>query len=153
VQNKMQYEKLKGMLAEAREQGTVLAGGDAIDRPGYFIQPTIVKDLPEDARLVQEEQFGPVLPVLKYNDIEDVIARANNSIYGLAGTVWGADLDKAVEVATRIDSGTVWVNQHLAIDANIPFRGSKESGMGAELGQAGLNEYTQAHIVNAVPLA
>jgi acyl-CoA reductase-like NAD-dependent aldehyde dehydrogenase len=153
VQNKMQYDKLKAMLAEAREQGTVLAGGDALDRPGYFIAPTIVKDLPESARLVQEEQFGPVLPVMKYNDIEDVIARANNSQYGLAGTVWGQDLDKATDVAMRIDSGTVWVNQHLAIDANIPFRGSKESGMGAELGQAGLNEYTQAHIVNAVPLA
>lgn len=152
VQNKMQYEKLKGMLAEAREQGKVLAGGDAIDRPGYFIAPTIVKDLPETARLVQEEQFGPVLPVLKYNDIEDVIARANDSIYGLAGTVWGKDLQKATDVAMRIDSGTVWVNQHLAIDANIPFRGSKESGVGAELGQAGLNEYTQAHVVNAVPL-
>ncbi|MGZ3279097.1 MAG: aldehyde dehydrogenase family protein [Phenylobacterium sp.] len=152
VQNKMQYEKLKGMLAEAREQGTVLAGGDAIDRPGYFIAPTIVKDLPETARLVQEEQFGPVLPVMKYNDIEEVIARANNSIYGLAGTVWGKDLQKATDVAMRIDSGTVWVNQHLAIDANIPFRGSKESGMGAELGQAGLHEYTQAHIVNAMPL-
>jgi acyl-CoA reductase-like NAD-dependent aldehyde dehydrogenase len=152
VQNKMQYEKLKGMLAEAREQGTILAGGDVIDRPGYFIAPTIVRDLPETARLVQEEQFGPVLPVLKYNDIEDVIARANDSIYGLAGTVWGKDLEKATEIAMRIDSGTVWVNQHLAIDANIPFRGSKESGMGAELGQAGLNEYTQAHIVNAVPL-
>jgi acyl-CoA reductase-like NAD-dependent aldehyde dehydrogenase len=152
VQNKMQYDKLKEMLAEARKQGKVLAGGEALDRPGYFIAPTIVKDLPENARLVQEEQFGPVLPVLKYNDIEDVIARANDSIYGLAGTVWGKDLDKATEVAKRIDSGTVWVNQHLAIDANIPFRGSKESGMGAELGQAGLNEYTQAHIVNAVPL-
>jgi acyl-CoA reductase-like NAD-dependent aldehyde dehydrogenase len=152
VQNKMQYDKLKTMLAEAREQGTVLAGGDAIDRPGYFIAPTIVRDLPENARLVQEEQFGPVLPVLKYSDIEDVIARANNSSYGLAGTVWGKDLDKATDIAMRIDSGTVWVNQHLAIDANIPFRGSKESGQGAELGQAGLNEYTQAHIVNAVPL-
>ncbi|MEI9890541.1 MAG: aldehyde dehydrogenase family protein [Caulobacteraceae bacterium] len=153
VQNKMQYEKLKGMLAEAREQGTILAGGDAIDRPGYFIAPTIVRDLPETARLVQEEQFGPVLPVLKYDDIEDVIARANDSIYGLAGTVWGKDLAKATDIAMRIDSGTVWVNQHLAIDANIPFRGSKESGMGAELGQAGLHEYTQAHIVNAVELA
>jgi acyl-CoA reductase-like NAD-dependent aldehyde dehydrogenase len=152
VQNKMQYEKLKGMLAEAREQGAILAGGDALDRPGYFIAPTIVRDLPETARLVQEEQFGPVLPVMKYANIDDVIDRANASIYGLAGTVWGKDLQKATDVAMRIDSGTVWVNQHLAIDANIPFRGSKESGMGAELGQAGLNEYTQAHIINAVPL-
>ena len=152
VQNKMQYEKLKGMLAEAREQGSILAGGDAIDRPGYFIAPTIVRDLPENSRLVQEEQFGPVLPVLSYSNIDDVIDRANASIYGLAGTVWGKDLARATDVAMRIDSGTVWVNQHLAIDANIPFRGSKESGMGAELGQAGLNEYTQAHIINSVSL-
>jgi len=152
VQNKMQYEKLQNLLADAREKGTVLAGGDRLDRPGYFIAPTIVRDLPENSRLVQEEQFGPVLPVMSYTDIEDVISRANASDYGLAGTVWGKDLAKAMDVAMRIDSGTVWVNQHLAIDANIPFRGSKQSGMGAELGQDGLHEYTQAHIVNAVPM-
>jgi acyl-CoA reductase-like NAD-dependent aldehyde dehydrogenase len=152
VQNKMQYEKLQNLLADARQNGTVLAGGDRLDRPGYFIAPTIVRDLPENSRLVQEEQFGPVLPVMSYTDIEDVISRANASDYGLAGTVWGKDLAKAMDVAMRIDSGTVWVNQHLAIDANIPFRGSKQSGMGAELGQAGLHEYTQAHIVNAVPM-
>lgn len=152
VQNKMQYEKVKEFLADARQKGKVLAGGDALDRPGYFIAPTIVRDLPEDAKLVREEQFGPVLPVLKYNDIEDVIARANNSEYGLAGTVWGKDVKRATDVAMRIDAGTVWVNQHLAIDANIPFRGSKQSGMGGELGLEGLYEYTQPHIVNSVPL-
>lgn len=149
VQNRMQFEKIKEFLADAREKGTVLAGGEALDRPGFFIPPTIVRDLPDDAKLVQEEQFGPVLPVLKYNDIEDVITRANDSEFGLAGTVWGKDLDRAMDVAMRIDSGTVWVNQHLAIDANLPFRGSKQSGLGGELGQEGLHEYTQAHIVNA----
>jgi acyl-CoA reductase-like NAD-dependent aldehyde dehydrogenase len=152
VQNKMQYDKLKGFLAEAREKGTILAGGDALDRPGYFIAPTIVRDLPEDSRLVQEEQFGPVLPVQKYKNIAEVIERANNSEHGLAGTVWGKDLARATEVAMQIDAGTVWVNQHLAIDANIPFRGSKQSGAGAELGQDGLHEYTQAHVVNVVPM-
>lgn len=152
VQNKMQYDKLQNLLADAREKGTVLAGGDRLDRPGYFIAPTIVRDLPEDSRLVQEEQFGPVLPVMSYSNIDDVISRANASEYGLAGTVWGKDLAAAMDVAMRIDSGTVWVNQHLAIDANIPFRGSKQSGVGAELGQDGLHEYTQAHIVNAVPM-
>lgn len=149
VQNRMQFEKIKEFLADAREKGTVLAGGEALDRPGFFIPPTIVRDLPDDAMLVQEEQFGPVLPVLKYNDIEDVITRANDSEFGLAGTVWGKDLARAMDVAMRIDSGTVWVNQHLAIDANLPFRGSKQSGLGGELGQEGLHEYTQAHIVNA----
>jgi acyl-CoA reductase-like NAD-dependent aldehyde dehydrogenase len=90
--------------------------------------------------------------VLKYDDIEDVIARANDSDYGLAGTVWGKDVARATQVAMQIDTGTVWVNQHLAIDANIPFRGVKQSGLGSELGEAGLLEYTQAHIVNIVAL-
>lgn len=152
VQNRMQFEKVKEFLADARERGNVIAGGEPLDRPGYFIPPTIVRDLPEDARLVQEEQFGPVLPVLSYSDIDEVIARANDSEYGLAGTVWGRDLDRAMEVAMQIESGTVWVNQHMAIDPNIPFRGAKQSGLGGELGQEGLHEYTQPKIVNVVAL-
>jgi len=153
IQNRMQFEKVKEILADAKEKGKVIAGGEPLDRPGFFIPPTIVRDLPEDAKLVREEQFGPVLPILKYSDIDDVIARANNSEFGLGGTVWGSDLARATAVAMKVDSGTVWVNQHLAIDANIPFRGSKQSGLGGELGQEGFNEYTQAHIVNAVELA
>lgn len=152
IQNRMQYEKVKEFLADAREKGNIIAGGEPLDRPGYFIPPTIVRDLPDDAKLVREEQFGPVLPVLKYSDIDDVIARANDSELGLGGTVWGKDLARATEVAMRIDTGTVWVNQHLAISAAIPFRGAKQSGLGGEMGQDGLHEYTQAHIVNAVPL-
>lgn len=152
VQNRQQYEKLKEFLADAKERGKVIAGGDVMERDGYFVQPTIVRDIPDDARIVREEQFGPVLPVLKYADIEDVIARANDSDYGLGGTVWGKDLERATSVAERINSGTVWVNQHLAIDATIPFRGVKQSGLGAELGEDGLNEYTQARIINAVSL-
>ncbi|MBG6120207.1 MULTISPECIES: aldehyde dehydrogenase family protein [unclassified Sphingobium] len=153
VQNLAQFEKVKEFLADARENGTILAGGDPLDRPGYFIPPTIVRDLLDDARLVREEQFGPVLPVLKYTNIEDVITRANDSEFGLAGSVWGRDLVRATDVAMRIDSGTIWVNQHLAIDATIPFRGAKQSGFGGELGLDGLHEYTQAHIVNVVPLS
>lgn len=152
VQNLTQFEKIKALLADAQERGTVVAGGQALDRPGYFIAPTIVRDLDDDAPLVREEQFGPVLPVLKYREIDEVIARANDSDYGLGGTVWGSDVARATAVAMKIDSGTVWVNQHLAIDPNIPFRGAKHSGIGSELGQAGLHEYTQPHIVNAVPL-
>jgi acyl-CoA reductase-like NAD-dependent aldehyde dehydrogenase len=152
VQNKMQFDKVSALIADAKTRGTVLAGGEPLDRPGYFIAPTIVRDLDEDAPLVREEQFGPVLPVLKYDDIDDVIARANDSEYGLAGTVWGKDIARATQVAMQIDTGTVWVNQHLAIDANIPFRGVKQSGLGSELGEAGLLEYTQAHIVNIVAL-
>ena len=152
VQNRQQYDKLKLFLADAHAHGTVIAGGDVIDRPGYFVQPTIVRDIADDARLVREEQFGPVLPVLKYTDIDEVIDRANDSDFGLAGSVWGKDLARATAVAERINSGTIWVNQHLAIDNSIPFRGAKQSGLGGELGEAGLHEYTQARIINAVAL-
>lgn len=153
VQNRMQFEKVSELLADAALTGKVIAGGAPLDRNGYFIAPTIVRDLPEDARLVQEEQFGPVLPVLRYDDIDDVIARANASEYGLGGTVWGMDIDRATAVAERIQTGTVWVNHHLAIEPDIPFRGAKQSGLGGELGAEALHEYTQAHIVNAVALA
>jgi acyl-CoA reductase-like NAD-dependent aldehyde dehydrogenase len=150
IQNAMQFEKVKALIEDAKTHGTVIAGGAPLDRPGYFIPPTIVRDLPDDAALVREEQFGPVLPVLKYDDIDDVIARANDSEFGLGGSVWGRDVARATDIAKKIDTGTVWVNQYLAIDPNIPFRGTKQSGFGAELGHAGLDEYTQAHVVNAV---
>jgi acyl-CoA reductase-like NAD-dependent aldehyde dehydrogenase len=153
VQNRMQFEKVLSMIEDAGKRGTIIAGGAPLDRAGFFIPPTIVRDLPDDAQLVREEQFGPVLPILKYDDLEEVIARANDSEFGLGGTIWGADTKRATEVAMRIDAGTVWVNQYLAIDPDIPFRGAKQSGLGAELGEAGLNEYTQAHVVNAVELA
>jgi acyl-CoA reductase-like NAD-dependent aldehyde dehydrogenase len=152
IQNKMQFERVRALIEDASQRGKLVAGGAIPDRPGYFIPPTIVRDLDDNAPLVREEQFGPLLPVLKYSSIAEVIARANDSQFGLAGTVWGVDFDRALAVARQIDSGTVWVNQNLAIDPALPFRGSKQSGLGAELGEAGLFEYTQAHVVNAVRL-
>ncbi|MFX7824921.1 aldehyde dehydrogenase family protein, partial [Acinetobacter baumannii] len=83
VQNKKQYDRVVELIEDAKQHGTVIAGGEPLDRPGYFIPPTIVRDLPEEARLVQEEQFGPVLPVLKYSDLDEVIERANDSDLGL----------------------------------------------------------------------
>jgi acyl-CoA reductase-like NAD-dependent aldehyde dehydrogenase len=153
IQNRTQFDRVCELIEDAKQHGTVIAGGAPLDREGYFIPPTIVRDLPDNARLVVEEQFGPVLPVLKYDDLDDVVSRANASEFGLGGTVWGADVERATRIAMEIDSGTVWVNQHLAIDPDIPFRGAKQSGLGAELGEAGLHEYTQAHVVNAVELA
>lgn len=153
VQNAMQFEKLKGFLADAHARGNVIAGGAPLDRPGYFIQPTIVRDIPDDAAIVREEQFGPILPVLKYDDIDDVIRRTNASDLGLAGTIWGRDVRRATEIAMKIETGTVWINQHFAVDFAIPFRGTKQSGIGGEFGQEGLHEYTQARIINAVELA
>lgn len=152
VQNLAQFEKLKGYLHDAAESGEIVAGGFALDRSGYFIAPTIVRNIPDSSRLVQEEQFGPILPVLSYDTLDDAIARVNSSEYGLAATVWGKDLDLANQVAAKIDAGTVWVNQHLAMDPTVPFRGTKQSGFGVELGLEGLKEYTQARVISSVSM-
>jgi len=148
LQNKAQFERVKGLIDDARATGKIAAGGGGLERPGYFIRPTIVRDIPDDARLVREEQFGPVLPVLRYADLEDAIARANDSEYGLGGSVWSSDPQRAYEVALRLESGTVWVNKHLELSPHIPFGGAKQSGMGTEMGQEGLEEFTQAKIIN-----
>jgi acyl-CoA reductase-like NAD-dependent aldehyde dehydrogenase len=148
IQNKAQFEKVKGFLADARRNGTIVAGGWVLEREGYFVQPTIVRDISDQARLVREEQFGPVLPVLRYSEIDDVVARANDTDFGLGGSVWSSDRDRAFDVAARINSGTVWVNKHLDIRLDTPFAGAKQSGTGAEMGQEGLEEFTQATIIN-----
>jgi acyl-CoA reductase-like NAD-dependent aldehyde dehydrogenase len=148
IQNKAQFEKVKGFLEDARRSGKIVAGGGVLEREGYFVQPTIVRDISDSARLVREEQFGPVLPVLRYSDIDDVIARANDTDFGLGGSVWSSDRDRAFDVAARINSGTVWVNKHLDVGLDTPFVGAKQSGIGAELGQEGLEAFTQATIIN-----
>lgn len=148
IQNRAQFEKLKGFLDDARENGSVIAGGAPLDREGYFIAPTIVRDIPDDARLVREEQFGPILPVLAYDDLDEVISRANDSEYGLGGTIWTSNPERAIAVAMKIDSGTVWVNKHLDLPFDVPFGGAKQSGFGAELGREGLEEFAQSKIIN-----
>jgi len=147
VQNKAQYEKLKAYIDEAHRNGKVVAGRDVPHRPGYFIHPTIVRDIPDDARLVREEQFGPVLPVLKYHDVADAIARANDSEYGLAGSVWAKDTKSGVEVAKQIDTGTVWVNAHMASDLMVPISGSKQSAVGIKMGVDGAHQFSQRHVI------
>ena len=111
IQNKMQFDKVKGFLDDARADGKVIAGGQALERDGYFIAPTIVRDIGDDSRLVREEQFGPVLPILSYDEVDDAIARTNDTTYGLGGSVWTSDIERGFAVASKIDSGTVWVKQ------------------------------------------
>lgn len=149
LQNKMQYEKVKGFLDDARKNGNVVAGGEAMDRPGYFIKPTIVRDIKEGSRLVDEEQFGPVLPLIKYSEDDDAIRRANATNYGLGASVWSSDTDRAYEIASRIEAGTVWINKHLDMAPHIPFGGAKHSGIGTEFAEEGLAEFTQLQIINA----
>ena len=148
LQNKMQFDKVKDYIEDGRANGTIVAGGDVPDGKGYFIPPTIVCDIDDDSRLVREEQFGPVLPIIKYDDIDDVIERANDSDYGLGGSVWSSDIERAYEVATKVDSGTIWVNKHADLQPHVPFGGIKTSGIGAELGAEGLNEFTQRKVIN-----
>jgi acyl-CoA reductase-like NAD-dependent aldehyde dehydrogenase len=148
VQNSVQYEKLRALIEEARVDGTIIAGGDTPEGPGYFINPTIVRDIPDDARLVTDEQFGPVLPVLRYDDIDDVIARANDTNYGLGNSIWSSSPERAAAVAARLDSGSVWINKHGDIGPDTPFAGAKMSGVGVEMGKHGLGEFTQVKIVN-----
>lgn len=148
IQNKAQYEKVKTFLDRARTDGTIVAGGEIIDRAGYFLRPTIVRDVTDGDQIVDEEQFGPILPVIRFSDIDDVVARANASPYGLGASVWSRDVDRALAVAERIESGSVWVNQHIAIGPHIPMAGVKSSGLGVEQSEEGLAEYTQLSVIN-----
>lgn len=148
LQNKMQFERALGFLEEGRKHGKIIAGGIVPDRPGYFIHPTIVSDITDGNRLVDEEQFSPVLPVIKFSDPEDALARANASPYGLGGSVWSSDAKRAYELATRMESGAAWVNQHMNVGPNIPAAGAKQSGIGVEFGDEGLAEFTQIQVVN-----
>jgi acyl-CoA reductase-like NAD-dependent aldehyde dehydrogenase len=115
---------------------------------GFFILPTIVRDIPDVARLVREEQFGPVVAVLRYSEIEDVVARANDTDFGLGGSVWSSHRNRAFVVAARLNSGMAWVNNHLDLGLDMPFAGAKQSGIGTAMGQEGLEEFTQATIIN-----
>jgi acyl-CoA reductase-like NAD-dependent aldehyde dehydrogenase len=148
LQNQTQYRKVWGYIEDARANGKIIAGGQVNEGAGYFAPITIVRDIEEGTKLVDEEQFGPVLPIIPFSDVNDAIRRANDSPYGLGGSVWSSNLERAHEVATQIASGTVWVNQHLAFGPHIPFGGAKESGIGVEWGEEGLLEYTAIQVIN-----
>lgn len=147
IQNRPQYERVRRMIEEARSAGLTFLTGGAVDdaRPGYFIPPTLVDNPPEDSPVVQEEAFGPLLPLLKFSDIDDVVQRANDTIYGLGGSVWSRDLDLAASIAARLDCGTVWINETRFLSPLSAFGGHKQSGIGVENGHEGLLEYTNTH--------
>ncbi|GAA3636707.1 aldehyde dehydrogenase family protein [Kineosporia mesophila] len=149
VSNRRQYDTVVDLLQDTVDQGyEILAGGlPDPDQAGYFIRPTIVGQPPETARIVQEEQFGPVLPLLRYDDVDDAIARANAGEYGLGASVWSADPQAALAVAERIEAGTVWVNEVMHLSPTAAFGGLKQSGVGVESGQAGLLEFTERQTV------
>jgi len=150
VQNKAQYDKVLAFIEQAKLTRSVVAGGQSVADGGYFIAPTIITGLADDSQLVAEEQFGPVVPILGYDDLEAVIARVNNSEFGLGGAIWTSDPERGISVASRIESGTVWVNTNIALPLDVPFGGAKQSGLGQQGGIEGMKEFTQVRIVNAV---
>ena len=149
IQNKKQYERVLELVQDAKDQGyKFLVGGDHDPNvPGYYVPITILDNPPEDARIVAEEQFGPVMPLMKFSSDEEVIERANNSDYGLAGAVWTKDTDRGVRIAEQLETGTVWINEYLHLSPFAPFGGHKQSGFGAEYGKEGLLEFTYPQVI------
>ncbi len=151
IQNQEQYEKVVSILNDTATQGArILAGGRVPGGPGYFFPPTIVADIGDDSRLVKEEQFGPILPVLRFSDEEDALRRANDTRFGLSGSVWGTDLERATRLAARLEVGTAWVNQHRTTSATVPFGGAKESGMGRQYAALGLKGYMEPRVISVL---
>jgi acyl-CoA reductase-like NAD-dependent aldehyde dehydrogenase len=148
IQNKRQYERVLELLDDAKKTGLTVLQGAEVPEGGYFIPVTIVDNPPEDSRVVQEEAFGPILPMLRFKDVDDVIARANASEYGLAGAVWSKDIKVGIDIARRMETGTIWVNQNLELTPGTPFAGHKQSGFGVENGMEGLLEFMVPQVVN-----
>lgn len=142
VQNKMQFEKAKELLGSiTTEKLKAALGGSTDDSHGYFIHPTIIDNPPESSRVVQEEPFAPILPIMKWSDEDDVLEKANALETGLGASVWTRDFERATRMANQLQAGSVWVNSHFDISPKAPFGGHKQSGIGMEWGLTGLLGY------------
>jgi len=149
VQNKQQYERICQLAKDTKaEGGRFLTGGEPMQGPGYFFPITLVADISDGSRLVDEEPFGPMLPIIKFSDANEVIARANKNSCGLGGSVWSGDTELATKLAGQLECGTAWVNTHAQIQPNVPFGGVKDSGFGVEFSTQGLEEYTSIQVVH-----
>ena len=143
-----QFDRIMGYIEAGKREGATLAcGGERIGDRGYFIQPTVFSDVRDEMKIAREEIFGPVMSIIPFKDMDEVIARANRTTYGLAAGVWTRDIKKAHAVANSMRAGTVWVNCYHVLDTRAPFGGYKQSGMGRELGEYGLQQYTEVKTV------
>ncbi len=148
VQNRPQLERVQSLVADAEQHGAeVYFRGKAPAGPGYFHPVALVRNATDEMGLVAEEQFGPVLPILTYRELDDAVARANTSNLALGASVWSTDEDRAVQVADRLEAGTVWVNQHPLLSPDVPFGGLKQSGLGVESSRYGLLAYTDISVL------
>ncbi|HSW25671.1 MAG TPA: aldehyde dehydrogenase family protein [Burkholderiaceae bacterium] len=144
VVSRRQFDRVLGYVERARSAGaTVVTGGGPARDGGCFVQPTVLTNLRPEMQIVQEEVFGPVLAALPFDDVDDAIRQANDSPYGLAASVWSRDLSSVHRIVPRLKAGTVWVNTHNLLDANLPFGGAKQSGYGRDLGRAAVESYTE----------
>ena len=149
INNRPQFERVAELVDDARRHGgAIAAGGAPLARPGYFYPPTIVGDVGEGVRLVDEEQFGTALPIIPYHDVDDALAQANRSHYGLGGSVWTRDVRAGEALARRLECGTAWVNHHMTTGALAPFGGMKWSGIGRENGRWGIEELSDVQVVS-----
>lgn len=150
LQNERQFNRVVELVEDARANGArVLCGGEPLGGNNYFYPVTFVSEVSDGTRLVDEEQFGPVLPIVAYSDVDDAIARANGTQYGLDASVWGTDKGETARVAAELEAGTVWINKHAAIQPDVPMGGIKCSGIGVEFGEEGLAAYTAIKITHA----
>ena len=148
VNNPLQLDRVKSLVSSAVDGGARIAsGGKGLDGPGYFHEPTILTNVTDEMAVVAEEQFGPVLPVLPYDDVDEAIHRANATHFGLGSSIWTSDLERGGQLARRVEAGTTWVNAHLYLLPNLPFGGVKQSGLGVENGPWGLHEFTTLHVL------
>ncbi len=149
VQNKMQYDRVKGFFEDSKAKGYKFAAGepDIAASKGFFIQPTIIDNPPNDSRIIQEEPFGPIVPTQPWSDLEEVIARVNDTNTGLGACVWSKDVEKASKVARRLEAGSVFVNSWERPSIHAIFGGHKESGIGGEHGKTGLLAYCNPHVI------
>ena len=146
---KPQFERVKGLIEDALANGgTAVTGGAPLDRPGYFIPPTIITGIGKGVALVDEEQFGPALPVMPYSDIDAVIEEANSTELGLGGSIWTSDVQEGLKLARRLRSGGAWVNRHPHVGAEVPFGGMKQSGMGREGGAVGIDAFCELKTIS-----
>lgn len=148
LNNEPQFQRIRDLVGDAVSAGArAVTGGRALERAGYFYEPTIVSGASDGTRIVDEEQFGPALPVIAYRDEDDAIARANATRFGLGESVWRSDTDRAADVAARLECGTSWINAHPMVNPGQPFGGVKWSGAGVENGPAGYLSFTDVRVL------